>query len=116
MEYRQGRSEAEDQGNHLGRNAGLTGFSRKWLVDSRFQPVRDIMHCAMHGSKVPIEAVEVSAYSIPTDFPEADGTFSWNRTTLVLVRATAAGKRGLGYTYADIATGRLISDSLAGSP
>ncbi len=71
------------------------------------------MHCATHGSKVPIEAVEVSAYSIPTDFPEADGTFSWNQTTLVLVRATAAGKRGLGYTYADIATGRLISDSLA---
>jgi L-alanine-DL-glutamate epimerase-like enolase superfamily enzyme len=62
---------------------------------------------------VPIEAIEVSAYTIPTDFPESDGTYAWDRTTLVLVEAMAGGKRGLGYTYADIATARLINDSLA---
>jgi L-alanine-DL-glutamate epimerase-like enolase superfamily enzyme len=61
----------------------------------------------------PIEQVEVSVHTIPTDFPEADGTYSWDSTTLVLVEMTAGGKRGLGYTYADAATGRLIKDMLA---
>src|SRR5262249_11426219 len=61
----------------------------------------------------PIESVEVSAYTIPTDFPESDGTYAWDRTTLVLVEATAGGKRGLGYTYADVATAHLIDESLA---
>jgi L-alanine-DL-glutamate epimerase-like enolase superfamily enzyme len=54
----------------------------------------------------------VSAYTIPTDFPEADGTLAWDKTTLVLVEATAGGVRGLGYTYADTATARLIHDLL----
>ena len=26
---------------------------------------------------VPIEQIEVSAYKIPTDAPESDGTFQW---------------------------------------
>ncbi|HMB07702.1 MAG TPA: hypothetical protein VKP69_28715, partial [Isosphaeraceae bacterium] len=50
---------------------------------------------------VPVEEVEVSAYRIPTDLPEADGTYRWGKTTLVLVEATAGGKTGLGYSYAD---------------
>jgi len=33
----------------------------------------------------------VEAYTIPTDFPESDGTFVWDSTTLVLVEATAGG-------------------------
>jgi L-alanine-DL-glutamate epimerase-like enolase superfamily enzyme len=60
-----------------------------------------------------MEAIEVSAYTVPTDLPESDGTYAWDKTTLVLVEATAGGERGLGYTYADIATARLINDSLA---
>jgi L-alanine-DL-glutamate epimerase-like enolase superfamily enzyme len=60
-----------------------------------------------------IERIEVSVYTIPTDFPEADGTYSWDSTTLVLVEARANGVSGLGYTYADEATGRLIKDTLA---
>ncbi|MGZ3667593.1 MAG: enolase C-terminal domain-like protein, partial [Ktedonobacterales bacterium] len=36
-------------------------------------------------TNVPIQRVEVSAYSIPTDAPEADGTYAWSATTLVLV-------------------------------
>lgn len=61
---------------------------------------------------IPIEKVDVSAYTIPTDLPEADGTFAWNKTTLVLVEAAAGGKTGLGFTYADTATARLIRDYL----
>src|SRR6185437_15279301 len=63
----------------------------------------------------PIEQLTVAAYIIPTDFPEADGTYAWDSTTLVVVEATAGGVRGLGYTYADTATATLIHDSLAAS-
>jgi L-alanine-DL-glutamate epimerase-like enolase superfamily enzyme len=60
-----------------------------------------------------IERIEASAYRIPTDFPEADGTYAWDSTTLVLVEATAGGRQGIGYTYADTATACLIRDTLA---
>jgi len=63
--------------------------------------------------KLPVEEIDVSTFAIPTDFPEADGTFEWKRTTLVLVEARAAGKVGLGYTYADQSTAALIRDTLA---
>ena len=58
-------------------------------------------------------AAEVTAYVIPTDAPEADGTFAWDRTTLVVVETTAGGEHGLGYTYADTATAQLIDELLA---
>ena len=60
-----------------------------------------------------IEQVVVSAYKVPTDFPEADGTYSWDSTTMVLVEATAGAVTGIGYTYADLATATLIRDKLA---
>lgn len=50
---------------------------------------------------------------MPTDFPESDGTLEWNSTTIVLVSSYAGDKRGLGYTYADTATARLIQDLLS---
>jgi L-alanine-DL-glutamate epimerase-like enolase superfamily enzyme len=62
-----------------------------------------------------IERIEVLAYTIPTDLPEADGTIAWDSTTLVVVEAVAGRLRGLGYTYADIATAALIRDQLAGA-
>lgn len=62
---------------------------------------------------VPIGAVRVEAYRIPTDAPESDGTLEWNATTLVLVRLDAGGKHGIGYGYADRATAQLIRDTLA---
>jgi L-alanine-DL-glutamate epimerase-like enolase superfamily enzyme len=49
---------------------------------------------------------------IPTATPESDGTLEWDSTTLVLVEAGAGDERGIGYTYADVATARLISDRL----
>ena len=63
-------------------------------------------------SVIPIEKIDVSVYKIPTDGPEADGTYAWDSTTLVLVEVTAGGLRGLGYTYADTVTGTLIKDTL----
>ena len=60
--------------------------------------------------EVPIESLGVSAYTIPTETPEADGTYEWDTTTIVVVEVTAGGKQGLGYTYADTATAKLIDD------
>ena len=60
-----------------------------------------------------LQRLEVSAYRIPTDGPEADGTFAWDKTVLVLVEAKAGACTGLGYTYADVATA-LIRETLAG--
>ena len=62
---------------------------------------------------VPIDALEVRAYQVPTDAPESDGTYEWRATTLVVVEITAGGISGLGYTYADTATATLIRDLLA---
>jgi len=59
-----------------------------------------------------IKSLEVSAYKIPTASPESDGTLSWDSTTLVLVEITAAGRRGLGYTYAHVSATTVISDLL----
>jgi L-alanine-DL-glutamate epimerase-like enolase superfamily enzyme len=61
------------------------------------------------GGVARIERIEASAYKIPTDAPEADGTFEWNSTTLVVVELTAGGQRGLGYTYTDAVAAELIS-------
>jgi L-alanine-DL-glutamate epimerase-like enolase superfamily enzyme len=64
-------------------------------------------------SDATIEQIEVSAYTVPTQTPESDGTFEWNKTTLVLVEVLAGSKTGLGYSYADIATAHLIQHALA---
>jgi len=60
-----------------------------------------------------IKSVEVSAYTIPTDAPEGDGTFKWNSTTLVLCEIQAEGETGIGYTYGNKATA-IVADGLAG--
>jgi L-alanine-DL-glutamate epimerase-like enolase superfamily enzyme len=67
---------------------------------------------AVH-SAAPVEAVEVRAATVPTDAPESDGTYAWDRTTIVLVAARAAGERGVGWSYADAAAARFARDSLA---
>ncbi len=60
-----------------------------------------------------IEKIDVSVYTIPTDSPESDGTYSWHATTLVLIEARAGSKTGLGYTYADMATASLAEGKLS---
>jgi len=59
-----------------------------------------------------IEDLEVSAYKIPTDLPESDGTIEWNDTTLILVRLKAGSCEGIGYTYGAQAIAPLISSTL----
>src|SRR5581483_5174252 len=63
---------------------------------------------------IPIERLRVSAYTIPTDEPESDGTLEWDRTTLVLVEVDAGGQRGLGFSYGDAAAAHLIDRTLRG--
>ena len=59
-----------------------------------------------------MERLTVSTYTIPTNLPESDGTLEWDKTTMVVVQAMAAGENGIGYTYADLATATLIHDTL----
>jgi L-alanine-DL-glutamate epimerase-like enolase superfamily enzyme len=60
-----------------------------------------------------IERVNASAFRIPTDAPEADGTIAWKSTTLILVELHAGGKAGLGYSYADQSAAQLVGTRLA---
>jgi len=62
--------------------------------------------------EAPVEGLDVSSYTIPTDQPESDGTFEWDSTTMVLVEARAGGRTGLGYTYGHRATASVIRDQL----
>src|SRR5919109_5162470 len=55
------------------------------------------------GLDAKVDDLTVNAYSIPTDAPEADGTFEWRQTTIVVVEIDGGGRRGLGYTYTDAA-------------
>ena len=50
-------------------------------------------------AEAPIRAITARAYTIPTDAPEADGTYAWHETTIVVVVIEAGGQSGLGYTY-----------------
>ena len=59
-----------------------------------------------------IDGVSVSAYTVPTDAPESDGTAEWASTTCVVVELRAGGTTGLGYTYAATAAGKLIEEKL----
>jgi L-alanine-DL-glutamate epimerase-like enolase superfamily enzyme len=63
--------------------------------------------------EAPVTAIRATAYTVPTDGPEADGTFSWDSTTMVLVQAAAGGKTGLGWTYAPAAAAGLVDGLLA---
>ncbi len=59
-----------------------------------------------------VRDVTVSAYRVPTDGPESDGTLEWDATTLVLAEIEAGSETGIGFTYADTATATLVRDVL----
>lgn len=65
------------------------------------------------GTNIPVDRLDVAAYTVPTDFPESDGTLEWGSTTIVVVEVSAGGRRGIGFTYADTATARLIDERLS---
>ena len=57
--------------------------------------------------------LETAVYRIPTDRPEADGTFAWDATTMLLVEAIAAsGQRGLGFSYGAASAAGLVRELL----
>jgi L-alanine-DL-glutamate epimerase-like enolase superfamily enzyme len=60
-----------------------------------------------------ISALEVRAYTVPTDAPEGDGTLAWDSTTMVLVQVRAGDAVGTGWTYGSAAGATLIRDRLA---
>jgi L-alanine-DL-glutamate epimerase-like enolase superfamily enzyme len=60
-----------------------------------------------------VKALDTAVYVIPTDAPEADGTLAWEKTTMVLVTASAGGERGLGWSYASAAAQTVITEVLA---
>ena len=60
-----------------------------------------------------VREVQARAYTIPTDAPEADGTFSWKATSAVVAQVRAGSETGLGYSYAAPAAAALIADTLA---
>jgi L-alanine-DL-glutamate epimerase-like enolase superfamily enzyme len=63
--------------------------------------------------QTPIGVVTARAYRVPTDAPEADGTFAWQDTTLVVVTIEAGGQTGLGYTYSAGSIVPLVTGALA---
>lgn len=52
------------------------------------------------SSGVEITSGVISAFRIPTDQPEADGTADWDATVVVIVELTAGGVTGMGFSYA----------------
>lgn len=70
------------------------------------------MNSASH-SGVTIDRATVSAYTVPTETPESDGTLEWDKTTLVLVELWGGGQTGIGYSYADVATAKVIETVLS---
>nr|CAD6438808.1 mandelate racemase [Rhizobium sp. Q54] len=67
----------------------------------------------MHFGEAPITSVTARAYTVPTNAPEADGTFAWHSTTFIVVEIEAGGIRGLGYTYGAAAAADLVKDVLS---
>src|SRR5438270_11706994 len=63
--------------------------------------------------EVSIDKVHAQAFEIPTDKPEADGTISWNSTTLIVVEAFGGAQVGMGYTYSSESIVNLICRKLA---
>jgi L-alanine-DL-glutamate epimerase-like enolase superfamily enzyme len=60
-----------------------------------------------------VTTLAASAYTIPTDRPEADGTLEWTSTTLVLVQASAEDHTGIGWTYGPAAIADTVTALLA---
>lgn len=70
-------------------------------------------HTTVSGAGVAVDRLAVSVYAIPTDHPEADGTFAWTSTTMVLVEASAGDETGLGFSYTHRAAASLVEHTLA---
>jgi len=67
------------------------------------------------GNDAPrVDDVHAAAYTIPTEHPEADGTFAWGSTTIVVVHVRAGGVEGTGWTYGSTAIVDVVNTELRG--
>ena len=57
--------------------------------------------------------MSATAYTVPTDAAEADGTLAWQSTTLMVVTVRAGGRTGFGWTYGPPACADLVARTLA---
>ncbi len=92
---------------------------RRHQLSSR--KTREVVGFEISGAvaeRAQVTALRARSFTIPTDHAEADGTLSWNSTTLVLVEVDADGHTGLGYSYTSAAaaevTRRLLHDAVLG--
>lgn len=60
-----------------------------------------------------VDSVRAAAYTIPTDAAEADGTTTWDGTTLVVVTVGCDGITGTGWTYGPAACAELVERQFA---
>lgn len=60
-------------------------------------------------NEIKIESGLARSFKIPTDAPEADGTFAWSSTTIIVVTLEAGGMSGLGYSYTDTSAAALAN-------
>ncbi len=67
----------------------------------------------MSRPDAPIAEVRATAYRVPTEQPESDGTFEWEAVTVVVAEVDAGGHTGLGYTYTDASAAGLVAGALA---
>jgi L-alanine-DL-glutamate epimerase-like enolase superfamily enzyme len=65
------------------------------------------------AERAPVDWIRARTFTVPTDRPEADGTLSWDSTTLVLVEIGAGGELGIGYSYSATAAAAVVSELLA---
>jgi L-alanine-DL-glutamate epimerase-like enolase superfamily enzyme len=68
---------------------------------------------ASQRNDLTVQQVDVSAYTVPTDGHESDGTIEWDSTTIVVAEVSSGADRGIGYTYATAGAARIIRDHLA---
>ena len=60
-----------------------------------------------------LDGLTTSVFRVPTDAPEADGTFAWDATTLMLVEVRATGGAcGIGWSYTAGAAAAVVHDLL----
>jgi L-alanine-DL-glutamate epimerase-like enolase superfamily enzyme len=64
-----------------------------------------------------IRSVVADVYRVPTatagrERPESDGTIAWDKTEVLLVRISAGGETGLGYSYTSAAALTVVRDVL----
>ena len=66
----------------------------------------------MIGSALVLGPPTVAVYRFPTPATESDGTLDWDATVAVVVRVSAGGQEGLGWTYSGSGAAAVVKDQL----